>query len=84
MKHTRMRTKKRECSVQACHKAAEFRFSPDMDIAGLGACKKHTEQVRVAYAALLFNGETLCKQLLQSSIQIPKPRTITNPRSRTK
>ena len=36
-----------------CNKKAVFRFSPDMDIDGVGSCKKHNADVTIAYSVLL-------------------------------
>lgn len=36
-----------------CHKPAKYRFSPDLDIAGLGACEKHEKDVQLLYIMLL-------------------------------
>lgn len=40
-----------------CGKKAAFRYSPDLDIQGVGACKKHNEDVRLAYVMLITSGE---------------------------
>lgn len=40
-----------------CGKRAYHRFSPDLDISGLGACKRHLKSVQHAYAMLLGNNE---------------------------
>jgi hypothetical protein len=43
--------KYRVCEI--CGKKALFLFSPDLDIQGLGACKKHKEDMQLAYIILL-------------------------------
>lgn len=42
-----------------CKRKAVFRFSPDMDIAGIGSCKKHGTDVTVAYSLLLQEHEDM-------------------------
>jgi hypothetical protein len=44
-----------ECEV--CGKKAIYRFSPDMDIEGLGACKKHKRDMMIAFIILWERGE---------------------------
>jgi len=39
-----------------CEKEATHRFSPDLDVKGIGACNEHLEVVRMAYM-LLMTGE---------------------------
>jgi hypothetical protein len=40
-----------------CGKKAIYKYSPDLDIDGLGACKKHKEDVFMAYYILISKGE---------------------------
>lgn len=40
-----------------CGAPATKRFSPDLDINGIGSCDEHIEDVRLAYMALLQGGE---------------------------
>ena len=40
-----------------CGKKATKRFSPDLDIKGIGACKKHVKQVQIGYIALITGQE---------------------------
>lgn len=48
-----------------CGKKAKYKFSPDLDIEGIGACKKHLERVKLGYAVLMFgNNEKLAAELL--------------------
>lgn len=42
-----------------CGLKATKRFSPDLDIQGIGACKKHIEDVRLAYVMLLQGDEKM-------------------------
>ena len=42
-----------------CKKKAKFRFSPDMDIQGIGTCKKHQSDVQIAYGILLTIDEKM-------------------------
>ena len=44
-----------------CGKPATKRFSPDLDINGLGACDADVEAVRLAYAMLMMGDEKLYK-----------------------
>lgn len=39
-----------------CGKKAVHRFSPDLDIEGLGSCNEHVEDVQMAYM-MLMQGE---------------------------
>jgi hypothetical protein len=45
-----------------CGHKAYYRFSPDLDISGLGACKKHLEKVKMAYI-LLLSGKDLFDEI---------------------
>ena len=47
-----------------CSKKAIGRFSPDLDINGIGFCKKHKEQVTLGYMALLQGDKKLADTLL--------------------
>lgn len=38
-----------------CGKRAIFSFSPDLDIEGLGACKRHEERVRMGYVVIHYD-----------------------------
>ena len=40
-----------KCEI--CGKKATYRFSPDMDIKGLGACRKHKRDMQYAYIILV-------------------------------
>lgn len=40
-----------------CNRRAKWRFSPDLDIWGIGSCEKHLEVVRVAYTLLISSGK---------------------------
>lgn len=54
-----------------CGKKAWKSFSPDLDIQGIGTCKKHIEQVRLAYLCLLQGGEDMYKKLIAEEF-LPK------------
>ena len=43
-----------KCSI--CGKKATIRLSPDLDIQGLGACKKHEDDMMIAYILLTKDG----------------------------
>lgn len=51
-----------------CNAKATKRFSPDLDIQGIGSCAKHLDQVQIAYIALL-QGD---KDMYKSMIRLPK------------
>ena len=40
-------------TCEICGKKAVYRFSPDLDVRGLGACRKHKEDMQLAYIILL-------------------------------
>ena len=44
-----------KCSI--CNKQATGRYSPDLDINGIGFCKEHEESVQIAYYLLINEGE---------------------------
>lgn len=52
-----------------CSKPATKRFSPDLDINGIGSCDNCLEAVKMAYAALLMgsdsNGKNIGQQLIE-------------------
>jgi hypothetical protein len=56
-------TNKIVCEI--CGKKAVFFFSPDLDIQGLGACKKHKKVIQVAYLVLMMNGEQAYYDILK-------------------
>lgn len=53
-----------------CGKPATKRFSPDMDINGIGSCDACLDDVRMAYASLLMGddsqGENIGEQIIDS------------------
>jgi hypothetical protein len=51
-----------------CGKKAIKRYSPDLDIRGIGACKKHEERVILAYTALISGDEEMYKNLIEVEI----------------
>lgn len=53
-----------KCEI--CNEEAVYRFSPDLDIDGLGGCEKHKESVQVAYYILINIGEKEYKSFLKS------------------
>ena len=65
--------KYRTCEI--CGKKALFVFSPDMDIRGLGACKKHKQDMQLAYIILLQFGEKEYREFidgLKIEFELPK------------
>ena len=42
---------------EACGNEAVYRFSPDLDIDGLGACEEHEKVIQLAYTILIIDGE---------------------------
>jgi len=53
-----------KCEI--CNGEAVYRFSPDVDIEGLGACDKDKESVQMAYIILLNEGLEPFKSFLKS------------------
>ena len=51
---------------ELCKKEATHRFSPDLDIDGLGACDIHKESVEIAYFILLNVGLEAFHSFLKS------------------
>lgn len=50
-------TKQFVCLI--CNEKAIYRFSPDMDIDGVGSCEKHVVDVELAYSLLLSMDESM-------------------------
>lgn len=48
-----------------CNKKAIGKFTPDMDINGIGFCKEHEDVIRAGYIALVTGNEKLFKQLIK-------------------
>jgi hypothetical protein len=48
-----------------CGKKAKWRYSPDLDINGIGACNKHKKDVHTYYFALITD-EKLFWDLIKS------------------
>lgn len=48
-----------------CGKKAMGKFSPDLDVNGIGFCKKDKQQVMIGYIVLLQGDEELAKELLK-------------------
>ena len=46
-----------------CGKKAVECYSPDMDIKGICACKKHKEKVKLAYIALVQGNKKIFTEL---------------------
>lgn len=60
-----MSADKSPCTYEGCGKDEIGRFSPDLDIHGLGFCADHKDKVEMAYTVLVTSGdEALCNQLL--------------------
>lgn len=49
-----------------CDKPATRRFSPDLDIRGLGSCKKHEEIVQIAYSMMMQGDRNMYEQFIRS------------------
>lgn len=61
------------CTITNCKQEATTRFSPDMDIQGIGACETHVEDVRLAYVALMQGDEDIFKSLIGAKVKKVKP-----------
>ena len=59
-----------KCEI--CGKKAVYRFSPDLDIQGLGACRKHKEDMWLAYLLLLQEGKKEYKSFLKEQLKKQK------------
>ena len=44
-------------TCEICGNKAVYRYSPDLDIDGLGACRKHKDDVGFAYLLLTTRGK---------------------------
>lgn len=53
-----------KCEI--CGKKAIYRFSPDMDIEGLGTCKKHKKDMMIAFIILMEKGEKEYNEYLKT------------------
>jgi len=53
-----------KCEI--CGKKAVYRFSPDLDIAGLGSCKKHKRDMQQAIILLLSEGKKEYEDFIKS------------------
>ena len=51
---------------ELCEEEAVYRFSPDLDIDGLGSCGKHKKEVGIAYYILLNEGLEAFHSFLKS------------------
>ena len=51
---------------EMCTQEATHRFSPDLDIDGLGGCDEHKESVQIAYFILLNEGMEAFRSVLKS------------------
>ena len=49
-----------------CKKKAKWRYSPDLDIQGIGACSKHKQDVYTYYYVLLTNDEKMFWSLIKA------------------
>jgi len=52
-----------KCEI--CGEEAGYRFSPDLDIQGLGACETHRQDMGYAYYILFQDGEKKFNEFLQ-------------------
>ena len=50
-----------------CKKKAKWRFSPDLDIRGIGSCTKHKSDVQLVYVAILQGDEDIMKSMIASA-----------------
>jgi len=57
-------SKRMKCEV--CQEEAFVRFSPDLDIDGLGACEKHKDDVDMAYIILITSGKEEYEKFIKS------------------
>jgi len=53
-----------KCEI--CNGEAVYRFSPDVDIEGLGACEKDREYVQAAYIILVNEGSEAFNSFMKS------------------
>ncbi len=51
------------CAI--CDKPATQRWSPDLDIHGMGSCEDHREEVRIVYFMLILGPEKEAKKMLK-------------------
>lgn len=68
---------------EICGKKVAFRFSPDMDIAGIGSCKKHKDDVGIAYLILITQGEKEYRFIIDGMKKNNKKKTIKIKRKNT-
>lgn len=61
------------CVINNCKNTATKRFSPDMDIQGIGVCDKHIEDVRLAYIALMQGDEDMYNSLIGEKVKKVQP-----------
>lgn len=54
---------KTPCNV--CGKDAIGRYTPDMDIKGLGYCKKHKKEVQLAYMMILQDTPDMARKFMK-------------------
>lgn len=52
---------------EICKKKAVYKFSPDIDIQGLGACEKHKKDMTIAYMLLFQQGEEEYRAFIKSA-----------------
>ena len=45
-----------------CGKKADFRYSPDLDIKGIGMCKEHKDEIQTDIMIASFEGWDLFKK----------------------
>jgi len=51
---------------QLCDKDAVKTLTPDLDIRGLGACEEHIDDVEEGYRILIFGGEEMYQNYVDS------------------
>lgn len=66
---------------EMCGQEATHKFSPDLDIDGLGSCETHKEKMQMAYYILLHEGMEAFQSVLKSLQEKEKITSVsTNPR----
>ena len=64
-----------------CINEAIYRFSPDLDIVGFGACDEHKKDMQVGYILLMVEGEEAYNSFVRSKIRHAK---LNKPESKAK
>lgn len=50
-----------------CGQVAKWRWSPDLDILGIGSCDEHQETVQMAYSCLITGTENLYHSIINGA-----------------